>query len=170
MDAGPRIVERLVYRQDRIGFLGDKYQHILAVPADGGTPRQLTEGDFNYGVPTWEPDGGSLLFSGLIIEDADYRWQESEIYRLDAASGELSQVTTRKGPDARPVASPDGRMIAYVGARHDDLRLHRVRRVRDERGRVEPARADGGKWTAAPGRYTGLSDGRGLYFDVTADG
>ena len=54
---GPRIIESLVYRQDRVGFLDESFRHIFVVPADGGTPRQLTGGDHNYGVPVWEPNG-----------------------------------------------------------------------------------------------------------------
>ena len=166
---GPRIIERLVYRQDRIGFLGDKYQHIFVVPAEGGTARQLTEGDYNFGVPTWEPDGRSLLFSGLIIENAEYRWQETEIYRLDAESGELSQVTTRKGPDNRPVPSPDGRMIAYVG--HDTTTFDYIESA------VYVMNADGSNPRAltaemdrSPGALHWAPDGGGVYFDATADG
>ncbi len=165
----PRIIERLIYRQDRVGFLEESFQHIFVVPAEGGTPRQLTDGDFNYGAPTWEPEGGSLLFSGLLVEDADYRWQESEIYRIDAESGEVTQVTTRKGPDGRPVPSPDGRRIAYVG--HDTTTLDYIESM------IYVMNADGSEpraLTAALDRSPGAmfwdSDGRGLYFNVSADG
>ncbi|MDQ3520742.1 MAG: S9 family peptidase, partial [Gemmatimonadota bacterium] len=37
--SGPRIVERLHYRQDRRGFTEPGYVHLFTVPADGGTPR-----------------------------------------------------------------------------------------------------------------------------------
>jgi len=38
----PKIVSRLNYRQDRIGFTDDGYRHIFVLPADGGTARQVT--------------------------------------------------------------------------------------------------------------------------------
>ena len=165
----PRIVERLVYRADGIGFLKESFQHIFLVPAEGGTPRQLTSGDFNHGAPIWEPGGQTLLFSSLIIEDADYRWQESEIYRLDAESGDLNQVTTRKGPDMRPVPSPDGRMIAYVG--HDTTTFDYIEstlyvmNVDGSNSRALTAGLD-----RTPSALYWAPDGRGIYFNVSADG
>ncbi|HYJ77970.1 MAG TPA: hypothetical protein VEW03_00005, partial [Longimicrobiaceae bacterium] len=47
--AAPRIVERLHYRQDRQGFTEPGFVHLFVVPADGGTARQLTSGDWNVG-------------------------------------------------------------------------------------------------------------------------
>jgi len=165
----PRIVERLVYRQDRVGFLEESFQHIFVVPSEGGTPRQLTRGDFNFGAPTWEPHGRSLLFSGLIIEDGDYRWAESEIYRLDAKTGELAQVTTRKGPDRNPAPSPDGRFIAYVG--HDTTTFDYIE------SSLYVMNSDGSNprsLTAAldrsPSALHWAPDNRGVYFNVRADG
>jgi len=113
--ADPRIVTKLDYRQDRQGFTDDGYRHVFLVPATGGTPRQLTEGDFNHGDPEWTPDGTRILFSGLRTEDAEYAWRESDIYAVNVASGEVRQLTTRKGPDNNPVVSPDGKLVAYTG-------------------------------------------------------
>src|SRR5258708_14191871 len=45
----PRIVDRLHYRQDRIGFTDQGFTHLFVVTADGGTPRQLTRGKRNVG-------------------------------------------------------------------------------------------------------------------------
>ncbi|MDH3732587.1 MAG: S9 family peptidase [Gemmatimonadota bacterium] len=165
----PRIVERLVYRADRVGFLEETFQQIFVVPAEGGTPRQLTSGDMNHGAPTWEPSGQSLLFSSLLVEDADYRWAESEIYRIDADTGEIEQLTTRKGPDGRPVPSPDGRTIAYVG--RDTTALDYVESgiyVMDSDG--SNARALTTEMDRSPGAMFWDPDGRGITFNVSADG
>ena len=40
----PRIVTRLDYRRDRIGYHPDGFRHLFVVTADGGTPRQITVG------------------------------------------------------------------------------------------------------------------------------
>ena len=166
---GPRIIESLVYRQDRVGFLDETFRHIFVVPAGGGTPRQLTRGDHNYGAPVWEPSGETLLFSGLIEDDALYRWQESEVYRLGVDSGELSQVTTRKGPDGAPAPSPDGRMIAYVG--HDTTTFDYIEST------LYVMNADGSNPRAlttdldrTPRGLQWAPDGGGVYFNVQADG
>ena len=42
---------------DGAGFLKNGYSHIFVVPSEGGTPRQLTEGDYQHGGQlTWSPD------------------------------------------------------------------------------------------------------------------
>ena len=111
----PYVVERLDYRQDRIGYTDQGYRQLFVVSADGGTPRQLTEGAYEAGAPNWTPDGRSLVFGSLRVTDADYAWRESEIYAVDVAGGEPRQLTRRKGPDGNPAVSPDGRLIAYTG-------------------------------------------------------
>src|SRR5690606_16162709 len=35
--------------------------------------------------------------------------------RADIATGTITRLTTRKGPDGNPTPSPDGRYIAYTG-------------------------------------------------------
>ncbi|MGH2668294.1 MAG: TolB family protein, partial [bacterium] len=79
--AAPRMVDRLHYRRDRTGFIEQGTTQIFLVPAEGGTPRQLTSGDFgvselgaglNY---DWTPDGKSIVFDGLRENDADYRYR-----------------------------------------------------------------------------------------------
>jgi len=166
---GPRIIESLVYRQDRVGFLDETFRHIFVVPAGGGTPRQLTRGDHNYGAPVWEPSGETLLFSGLIEDDALYRWQESEVYRLGVDTGELRQVTTRKGPDGAPAPSPDGRLIAYVG--HDTTTFDYIEST------LYVMNADGSNPRAltteldrTPRGLQWAPGGSGIYFNVRADG
>jgi dipeptidyl aminopeptidase/acylaminoacyl peptidase len=112
----PRVVERLVYRRDGQGFLPSGTQQLFVVPADGGTPRQVSHGEWSVGSPTWMPDGRTLVFSsGPRTEDAEYAWRESEIYAIDVETGAIRQLTTRRGPDNNPAPSPDGRLIAYTG-------------------------------------------------------
>jgi dipeptidyl aminopeptidase/acylaminoacyl peptidase len=119
----PRIVERLVYRADRVGFLDEGYRHIFLVPATGGTPRQLTTGDYNhasagFGVMealSWTPDGREILFSGLRVDNWEYQWRESEVYAVNVKDGSVRELTHRKGPDQTPAASPDGKLVAYTG-------------------------------------------------------
>jgi dipeptidyl aminopeptidase/acylaminoacyl peptidase len=113
--ADPKIVTRLGYRRDRQGYIDAGYRHLFLVPATGGTPRQLTNGDWNHGGANWTPDGREILFSGLRVDTAEYAWRESEIYAVNVETGAVRQLTTRRGPDGNPVVSPDGRWVAYTG-------------------------------------------------------
>ena len=67
----PKIIERLRYRQDRVGYIDEGWRHIFVVPADGGTARQITNGDYNHTNGEWSPDGATIVFSGLRLEDAE---------------------------------------------------------------------------------------------------
>ncbi len=111
----PRIVQRLNYRADRIGFTDDGYQHLFVMSADGGQARQVTTGNWNHSAARWTADGKSLLFSSLRTPDAESAWRETEIYRADVSAGTITALTHRKGPDGNPIPSPDGKLIAYTG-------------------------------------------------------
>ena len=112
------VIDKVTYRVDGGGYLKPGFDHIFVVDALGGAPRQLTFGAYHDGNPEWTPDGRAILFSATRKADWEMIANDSEVYRLDIASGSISTLTDRRGPDAAPVASPDGRLIAYVG--YDD--------------------------------------------------
>ena len=111
----PKVVERLQYRRDRRGYIDEGYTHLFVVPADGGTARQLTDGDWNHNGVAWTPDGEEILFTSLRVEDAEHEWRQSDIYSVSVGSGMITQLTDRSGPDGSPLPSPDGRLIAFTG-------------------------------------------------------
>src|SRR5262249_42172105 len=57
----PKMIRALNYRFDGKGYLKDGFHHLFVLPADGGTPRQLTRGPHHHlGTPAWTPDGRFL--------------------------------------------------------------------------------------------------------------
>ena len=114
---GPKIIDDLVYRRDRVGFVEEGYTQIFIIPSDGGTARKITDGKWNHGQGgySWTGDGQEILFSGLRIEDAEYAWRESEIYAVNVNSGKFRQLTDKKGPDSSPLVSPDNKLVLYRG-------------------------------------------------------
>ena len=165
----PRIVERLQYRRDRSGFTDNGFRHIFIVPAIGGTPRQVTSGNYDHSGSEWTPDGRSILFSGLRVEVDDYQWRESEIYAVDVADGNIRQLTRRKGPDGGPVVSPDGKRVAYTG--HDysrDTWTDRKLYVMNIDG--SNPRLVSGDWDRSPGNVKWSADGSGVYFTSQNEG
>ena len=165
----PRVVTKVKYRADRQGFLEDGLRQLFTVPADGGTPRQVTSGDWATNGTTWMPDGRSFVFTSLRTKDSEYAWRESEIYRVDVASGDVKQLTHRKGPDNNPVPSPDGKMIAYTGYDSTDATWKdAIMYVMDADG--GNARALTEKFDRTPAGMVWAPDGTGLYFNVENEG
>ena len=177
--AAPRVVDRMHYRQDRRGFMEDGYLHLFLVSADGGTPRQLTSGDWNVGARfdglaggvgyDWTPDGKSIVVDGLKDPAADRNYRTSAIYLVDVAGGAIRALTTRPGVWSNPVISPDGRSVAFTGYDSTNASYHAsdlwvmgvdgngMRKISGDLDR-DPA---GARW--AP-------DGSGLYFSADDHG
>jgi acylaminoacyl-peptidase len=119
---GVTVIDQLNYRSDGRGYLDAGYTHVFVLPADGGTPRQITSGDYNHsGSLSWSPDGEEIVISANRNEDWQYRERNSDLWSVKLASGEMSQLTNRDGPDFAPAFSPDGSRIAYLG--YDDERM-----------------------------------------------
>lgn len=116
----PRVVERLNYRADGAGWWPEGFLHIYVISDQGGTPRQLTSGDYQHGAPKWLPDSRTIVFSGVRKDNAEYVRFGSEIYALSLDGGAIRPLTDRAGPDNGPTVSPDGRMIAYTGFDQSD--------------------------------------------------
>jgi acylaminoacyl-peptidase len=111
-----KTIRRMVYRTDEEGYLEEAHDQLFIVPAEGGTPHQLTRGPFdNDGPFVWARDGKAILFSANRHEDWEYQPLNSEIYEVTVADGSIKPLTDRNGPDRSPTLSPDGRWIAYVG-------------------------------------------------------
>ena len=113
------VIDKIYYRGDGRGYIEPGYSHVFVIPADGGTPRQVTSGDFNHtGQMTWSPDGENIVLSANRNDDWEYKTRNSGLWSVNVASGEMMQLTDRDGPDGSPVYSPDGSKIAYLG--YDD--------------------------------------------------
>jgi dipeptidyl aminopeptidase/acylaminoacyl peptidase len=167
--ADPRVVTRADFRQDRQGFVDDGWRHVFVVPAEGGTPRQLTDGNWNHSSAEWTPDGRELVFSALRTEDAELAWRESEVYSVDVASGTIRQLTHRKGVDTNPIPSPDGRLIAYTGDDwHDDTYRNNKVYVMGRDG--SNPRVISGDFDRQSGGFVWAADGSGLYFTANDAG
>lgn len=166
---GPKIVTRLNYRADRRGFVDTSHSHIFVVPAEGGTPRRLTDGEWNHSGPEWTPNGEEILFNSLREEESDWMWRESEIYAVKVESGAIRQLTTRPGPDSGPVPSPDGRLIAYQGQDiSKDTYVENGLYVMNADG-SNPRRI-AGELGRSLANVTWASDGSGLYFNASMKG
>ncbi|MEM8726401.1 MAG: DPP IV N-terminal domain-containing protein, partial [Pseudomonadota bacterium] len=112
----PVVIDRARYRSNASGFLDLAYNHVFVIPAEGGTERQLTKGDFNHGgALSFTPDGEEILFSANRNPDWELQSRESDIFSVNVTTGALTQLTDQPGTESSPKVSPDGKRIAYLG-------------------------------------------------------
>jgi len=175
----PRILDRIHYRQDRVGFTDPGFSHLFVVPASSGTARQLTSGDWNVGAQfdglfsgaslDWAPDSQTLVFDGWMDSDGDDIYRRSHVYSIDVDNADISQLTQEMGNWTSPVFSSDGEQIAYMG--------HPVSDVSYEMPRIHLMNNDGSSarqlsddFDRPPSTLHWASNNRGLYFSAPIDG
>lgn len=126
--APPNVIRRIRYRYDGKGYLKDGYQHVFVIRAEGGTSRQITQGDFDHKGPlVWTPDN-SIVCSTSRAENWELDPRQADLYRVPvpgvsriSGSMNIQRVTDRRGPDHSAVFSPDGKQVAWLG--FDDRKL-----------------------------------------------
>jgi Tol biopolymer transport system component/predicted Ser/Thr protein kinase len=95
----------------QVAFAGrepGKNWKIYAVPSEGGSPEQLTSGDFDDLDPSWSPDGKSLAIGG---EPFRIRTSKGNAIRiLDLKTRQLTELPNSAGLFS-PRWSPDGRYL-----------------------------------------------------------
>ena len=164
----PRIVESLTYRADRQGFIEQGLTQIFIVPAEGGTERLITDGQYNYaGEFGFTKDGKEIVLSTGRGKDWEREYRQSDVYALNVETGALRQLTNRSGPDTNPVLSPDGRWVAYLGYDYTtDTYIDNELYVVSASGTGTPRQLTA-KFDRSPDNLTWAPDSNGIYF--TAD-
>ncbi|MFN8059312.1 MAG: S9 family peptidase [Vicinamibacterales bacterium] len=96
------------------------FNHLIAVPASGGTPRPLTEGAFevNYWrsgrMPQWHAASNRIVFHSTEAGSA-----ERHAYTVSPDGGPRTKLFAWEGLDETQI-SPDGRYLAVLHANLDE--------------------------------------------------
>jgi dipeptidyl aminopeptidase/acylaminoacyl peptidase len=164
------LVDRLAWRSDGRGPLPKGYTHVFIIDAVlGGTPRQVTSGDFSHNDPQWSADGKTIYFSAIRKPEAEYLWGDSEIYAVDLKTLEVKTLTDRKGPDSGPRVSPDGKWISYTGYDEKNYTSHLSSLyLMDAGGGSKKLLA--GNLPSSPGNVIWANDNSGVYYQMEENG
>jgi dipeptidyl aminopeptidase/acylaminoacyl peptidase len=93
--------------------------HIWIVPVSGGLPKKLTSFTTRAESPRWMPDSFHLL----IVVDRDER---QRVLLTDLNGSWPRPISDGLGHDYEPIASPDGRYVAYTQTPLDDLSCAKI--------------------------------------------
>src|SRR5690606_2832555 len=135
-NADVRHIRRIWYRQDGLGYLGDRRAHVFVVdvaaalevddPERLPLPAQVTGGDYDHHSPAWSPDGRCLAVAAVRepgAELADY----GDIWVFTVDGSEPPRKITRSlGPARSPAWSPDGRYLYAAASLDGQVHLFRV--------------------------------------------
>ena len=152
-----QVITAVTYRADGQGYIRPGYDQIFLVSADGGAPRQLSFGAYQQ----WRAavldaaTGAPCCSAATATRIGSATGSTPKSMRSTSPRNQIRALTDRDGPDAQPAVSPDGRLIAYTGfddrGRGYENALLYVMNAR----RLEPARADRRRSTAASNRRSG---------------
>jgi len=112
----PRVVWRLPYKTDGVGYTLDREIHLFSIDVESGEPRPLTDGPFDVRSMDFSPDGGRIAFTRT-REGREAHL--TDLWVMKADGSEAEQISFDVASAASPAWSPDGRAIVFVGSEEE---------------------------------------------------
>ena len=150
--SAPEIAWRLPYKEDGIGYLLQRQIHLFSLDAQSGEHVQITQGPFDVMAFDICADSERIAYS----RSREGRFAHAtDLWVCDTEGRNHRRLTHEHAIVMHPVWSPDGRFIAFTGARDDgdaepklwllDVATEEVRMLGDES--FDVADAESLQWT-----------------------
>jgi dipeptidyl aminopeptidase/acylaminoacyl peptidase/CubicO group peptidase (beta-lactamase class C family) len=114
--SAPIVAERLDYQADGAGLLRTIRKHVHVLDVSSKKCRQVTDGDWHAGDPSWSPDSKKLAFGAGTAPDADLR-PTAPAYVLDVSDEKATPqlVGLADGLAGPMLWTADGEALLIVG-------------------------------------------------------
>jgi dipeptidyl aminopeptidase/acylaminoacyl peptidase len=126
-----RVANRLDYKRDGRGFVGDVRFHVFIADVESGHRHRVSEGAYDRRLPQWSPDGRTVAVQRTGVNG------RTRLELIDVESGQATLVGPEEGVVALWAWSPSGDRILIVGepklTYQPDLFLYHVAGARLER-------------------------------------
>lgn len=165
----PTYIDDMNYRGDGQGYLKSGNMQLFTLPIQGGTPQQLTSGEFDHGAPIWSKNNTSLYFSANTHTEEELEPMDSEIHELSINTQEIKTMTDRYGPDSNPTLSPSGSQIAYLGF-DDTYKGYQVTNLYIMNTDGSDSKIISNDFDRDINNINWSNDGKGLYFQYDDEG
>ncbi len=113
----PWVIDRLHFKEDEIGYLDHRRNHLYVFNIAVKSITQITSGDYDDSEAAWSPDGKSIAFSSNRTAEPDKNF-ETAVWVVAADNKDqgksLVQVAAAPGEQPTPAWSPDGKWIAFT--------------------------------------------------------
>jgi dipeptidyl aminopeptidase/acylaminoacyl peptidase len=118
--APPLVIDRLRFMRDTVGYLTERFAHLVLLDAVSHEVTPLTSGRHDDLYPTWSPDGKEIAFFSARGPDLD-RVDDWSLLAILARAGGSERLITQAPQTAEfvesdpPLAwSPDGKTLAFT--------------------------------------------------------
>ncbi|WML43317.1 S9 family peptidase [Neobacillus sp. PS3-40] len=113
----PLEVTRMKYKLNSDGFWKGTYNQIAVVDVNSRELIQLTEGDNDYYLYSWSPNGENIAIGADLTKDIDHSFS-LDVYLLNVETKVLSRVTD-SGYFGNVTWSPDGKYLGMLGHKQE---------------------------------------------------
>jgi dipeptidyl aminopeptidase/acylaminoacyl peptidase len=113
-DSDVLVIDRLPYKFNGLGFLGDTWNHLFILEIGTQNVNQITNGTFNITKPIWNNDGSKIAYLANKTNEAEIG-VKNDVWVVDLETQTHEKITEGNMSYNNVSFSPNGKWIAVNG-------------------------------------------------------